>query len=80
MPIKAKRKIWRSGGSTVITLPYVISTGEYATMAGNSLLLIDPRGEIPEDDLLEFYMGTVEPKVKAIQDQKGDTDGIPTAD
>lgn len=44
-----------------MTYPGSVVVGDEATIAGDRLLLIDPRGEISEDDLLEFMENHVEP-------------------
>jgi len=44
-----------------MTYPSDVTIGEEATLAGNRLLVIDPRGEIDENDLLEFLETHVEP-------------------
>lgn len=65
MGIKAKRKIYRRGfekRSRTIVIPHGIKTGEVGTIAGNRLLLIDPRGVISEDDLLQFLEDHIEPE------------------
>jgi antitoxin component of MazEF toxin-antitoxin module len=61
MGIKETRKIIRVGSSKAITLPSKIVKGEKASIAANRLILIDPRGEISEDELLEFLELYVEP-------------------
>ena len=47
--------------SSVLVLPASIEKGRESTLAGNRLLLVDPRAEINEDDLLEFLETFVEP-------------------
>ena len=42
-------------------LPASIEKGDESTLAGNRLLLVDPRGEISEEDLLEFLEEHIEP-------------------
>ena len=59
--IKSRRRNYQIGGSKAVTYPSDITVGEEATLAGNRLLLIDPRGEINEDDLEEFLEKHVEP-------------------
>jgi hypothetical protein len=59
--IKSRRKNYQLGGSKAVTYPSGIIVGEEASIAGNRLLLIDPRGEIGEDELLEFMEKHVEP-------------------
>jgi len=59
--IKDKRKNIQLGDSIAITLPSKLTVGQYSTLAGDRLLLIDPRGEISEDDLLDFMEKHIEP-------------------
>ena len=57
-----KRKNIRHGRySNVLVLPAAIVKGRESTLAANRLLLVDPRGEIGEADLLEFLERFVEP-------------------
>lgn len=58
--LKDKRKIIKIGGSKAITLPPIVQ-GEFVSIAANRLMLVDPRGQIPEDVLLEFLEAYVEP-------------------
>jgi len=44
-----------------MTYPSDVIIGEEASVVGNRLLLIDPRGEIDENDLLEFMERHIEP-------------------
>lgn len=63
MGLKDRRKNLRHGlYSTAIVLPAKIKKGETSTLAAGRLILIDPRGEISEDDLLEFLERFVEPE------------------
>jgi len=63
MGIKDRRSNIRYGlYSRVLVLPAYLEKGEESTLAGNRLLLVDPRGEISEDDLLEFLETYVEPQ------------------
>jgi len=60
--MKDKRTILKIGKySNAITIPSKLKTGDTATLAANRLIILDPRGEIPEDDLLEFLERFVEP-------------------
>ncbi len=59
--IKSRRRNYQIGGSKAVTYPSDITVGEEATLAGNRLLLIDPKGEIDENDLEEFLEKHVEP-------------------
>jgi hypothetical protein len=58
---KWRRRNYQLGGSRAVTYPGDIIVAEEATIAGNRLLLIDPRGEIDEKDLAEFMEKHVEP-------------------
>jgi len=61
--IAVKRKNRRIGrSSNFMNIPKPIIAGEESTIAGNRLILADPRGEISEDDLLEFFEDHVEPE------------------
>jgi len=61
--IKDKRSNIRYGRySKVIVLPAALEKGKESTLAGNRLLLVDPRAEISADDLLEFLETVVEPQ------------------
>jgi len=63
MGLKDRRSNLKYGlYSTAIILPAKLKKGETSTLAANRLILIDPRGEIGEDDLLEFLERYVEPK------------------
>lgn len=48
--------------STALILPAMIVKGKQSTLAANRLILVDPRGEISEDDLLEFLERYIEPQ------------------
>lgn len=61
--MKGRRSNIRYGQYTrVLILPAAIEKGKESTLAGNRLLLVDPRAEISEDDLLEFLETFIEPK------------------
>jgi len=49
------------GASRSVVIPSKLKTGETATIAANRLMIIDPRGEINENDLLEFLETHIEP-------------------
>lgn len=59
--IKSRRRNYQLGGSKAITYPGDVAVGEEATVAGNRLLLIDPKGEIDENDLADFLETQIEP-------------------
>jgi len=61
MGVKGRRRIYKSGGSKVMTLFRDLATGKEATVAANRLLIADPSGEIPEDELHDFLEKEVEP-------------------
>jgi hypothetical protein len=42
-------------------IPSKLKVGKVATMAANRLIIVDPRGEIHENDLLEFLETYLEP-------------------
>jgi hypothetical protein len=48
--------------STALVLPATIEKGKESTLAANRLILVDPRAEISEVDLLEFLEDVVEPQ------------------
>jgi len=62
MGLKAKRSNIKHGKySKALVLPASLQIGKTSTLAANRLLIIDPRGEIKENDLLEFLENYVEP-------------------
>jgi len=56
-----RRNIPHGKYSKALVIPASIEKGENSTLAANRLLLVDPRGEIPEQDLLEFLETYLEP-------------------
>jgi hypothetical protein len=50
------------GSSKSIVIPSKLKVGDTATIAANRLMIVDPRGEISEDDLLQFLEKFVEPQ------------------
>ena len=63
MGIKERRSNIPHGRySTALILPAYLKKGKESTLAANRLILVDPRGEIPEDDLLEFLEKYIEPE------------------
>jgi len=63
MGLKDKRSNIKHGKySRVLVLPASIKMGEKSTLAANRLVIVDPRGEIDEDDLLQFLEEFVEPQ------------------
>ena len=56
------RKPFTIGGSKGITIPQEMTIGEEVSMAANDrLLLVDTKGEIPQDKLYEFFLTNVQP-------------------
>jgi hypothetical protein len=63
MGIKDKRSNMKWGQySTALVLPALIEKGKVSTLAADRLILLDPRGEISENDLLEFLEEFIEPQ------------------
>lgn len=63
MGLKDKRSNIKWGKySSALVLPASIEKGQESTLAANRLMLVDPRGQIPESDLLEFLETYIEPK------------------
>jgi len=65
MGLATRRKVTARGArgaSKSIVIPSKLKTGQTATMAANRLMIVDPRGEISEDDLLQFLEKFVEPQ------------------
>ena len=62
MGFKDRRKNVAQGRySTALVLPAKIEKGRESTLAADRLILVDPRAEISEDDLLEFMETFIEP-------------------
>jgi len=60
--IKDKRAVLKLAKySRAVTIPAKLKTGDFATLAADRLILLDPRGEITKEDLLEFLEKYVEP-------------------
>ena len=65
MGLATRRKVTARGArgaSRSIVIPCRLKAGQTATMAANRLMIVDPRGEISEDDLLQFLETFVEPE------------------
>jgi hypothetical protein len=76
MGIATKRKICprgNRGASNSVIIPANIKTGKIATIAANRLLLIDPRGEIDENSLLELLETFIEPNLWPLLKKKPET-------
>ena len=62
MGIKDRRINIKHGKySTALVIPASIEKGNESTLAANRLILVDPRGQISENDLLEFLEEHIEP-------------------
>ena len=62
MGLKDRRSNLKHGRySTALILPASLEIEEDSTLAANRLILVDPHGEISEDNLLEFLETQVEP-------------------
>lgn len=70
MGVTGKRRIYKSGGSKVMTLFKDLATGDSATAAANRLILADPRAEIPEELLHKWLEEYLEPLVAEWRKQK----------
>ena len=63
MGMKDRRRNNHQGRySTALILPAKLAKGKESTLAANRLILIDPRGQIHENNLLEFLEKHIEPK------------------
>jgi len=68
MGIVEKYKVYEVKGrdgrvqTRMIRLPKSIKAGRSATIAGDRLLIVDPRGEIEADELLTFFENEIEHK------------------
>ena len=60
MAIARKLRNHEVGGSTLMVIPAAIEKGSYSSIAGNRILLVDPRGELDPKELLEFMEDEVE--------------------
>jgi hypothetical protein len=64
MGLATKRKVTprgAQGASKSIVIPSKLKIGKVATIAANRLMVVDPRGEISENDLLDFLEEHIEP-------------------
>jgi len=74
MGLKARRSNIKHGRySSVLVLPASIEKGDKSTLAANRLIIVDPRGEISADDLLEFLETHIEPTFWPWMKQKLET-------
>ena len=63
MGLHDTRNVIRAGNSKAVTIPAKLKTGKFASLAANRLILLDPRGEIESEDLLEFLEEVIEPRL-----------------
>jgi hypothetical protein len=64
MGLSDRRRVMKAGKySSVVTLPAKLKIGREVTLAAGRLILLDPRGEINEDTLLEFLETRIEPNL-----------------
>ena len=64
MGLAARRKVTVRGAgnaSNSIVIPKNLKVGKFVTIAADRLMIVDPRGTIAEEDLLEFLERYVEP-------------------
>jgi len=62
MGIAVRRKNQVIGKSSrFMNIPSPLEAGSESTIAANRLILADPRGKVPESDLLEFLETQIEP-------------------
>ena len=59
--LKSRRKVYRVGGSSCLTIPAPLVKGDEVTLAADRLMLVDLRGEVSEDDLLRL-LESLEPR------------------
>jgi len=63
MGVKDRRANIKHGQySRALVLPAAIEKGDESTLAADRLILVDPRGEISETDLLRFLEEIIEPQ------------------
>ncbi len=63
--IRRPTRVLHYGGSDVVVIPKALVKGEWATLAADRLMLVDPRGEISEVRLGEILERVVEPELYA---------------
>jgi hypothetical protein len=74
MGLKGRRPNIKHGRySRALILPAILEKGVQSTFAGNRLMLVDPRGEISEEDLLEFLEKYIEPQFWPWIKEKGNS-------
>jgi len=50
--LKTRRKVIAIGTSHALTIPSQLERGSEVTLAADRVMLVDPQGEIAEDDLM----------------------------
>ena len=63
--ILREQRVYRKGTSAVIAIPSQLKKGETVTVAADRLVLVDPRGEIPKEELGRFLESVIEPRLWA---------------
>jgi len=62
MVFKGKRKNIKTGKySSAFVIPAGLKIGDSSTYAADRLIIIDPRGDIPAEQLLQFLEDHIEP-------------------
>lgn len=62
MGLKGKRRNIKTGKySQAFIIPAALKIGDSSTYAADRLIIIDPRGDIPADQLLQFLEDHIEP-------------------
>jgi hypothetical protein len=59
--IVRRQRIIHHGPSRVVVVPYDLIMGDEATVAAGRLMLVDPRGEISEQELGRLLEELIEP-------------------
>jgi hypothetical protein len=79
MGLKDRRTAIELGDSIAITIPFVLIDKERkpkeVTLAADRLMIVDPRGEINEDELLEFLEEHLEPEFWAWYKKRKESKG-----
>lgn len=73
MAIKASRKNIHLCRSRAVVIPAQLEIGEKSTMAANRIALVDFRGRIPPEKLLDFLEKEVEPRFWKWFEEEGES-------
>jgi len=75
MGLAARRKNQKAGEySRVMIIPAELKVGEESSIAAGRLMLADPRGEIDEEELLEFLEEKIEPVFWKWREENSDSE------